>query len=85
MTCRACLFAATVLCTRTMTMSTGHVFAHLELFSDTLVDFLKRQTNFQSEVTAPVLLRTATAAPEPSEAMTTEYVTEHGEDVVHIH
>ncbi len=85
--CGTCLRAASGLSTAAMTVRACDVLAHLELFGHAVCDFAHRQFHFQSQVAASVLLRPALASSETSEATGTsaEDVTEHGENVVHVH
>ena len=76
----ACLGAAAV------AMRTSDVLAHLELLGDAMGYLLQRQLDLQTEVAAAMNLRTALATTESLEASpAAKDVTEHGEDVVHVH
>jgi len=66
-------------------MLTCHILAQLEFLRDTLIDLFECQAHFQAKVIAPMLLRTALATAKTSEAMTSEDVAKHGEDIVHVH
>ena len=85
MTSRALLFTRAILGTRAMTVFAGYVLAYFELLGDALADFFQRKPNLQAQVAAAILLRAACPASETTEAVTTKDVTEHREDVVHIH
>ena len=65
-------------------MWTVDIRAYLEFLGDALIDFLKCQLHFQTQVTASVLLRTTRTA-ETSESVAAEDVAEHREDVIHVH
>lgn len=90
MTCRASLGLCPSFAACAMTVRAVDIFPDLEFLGHAIRDFLQREVNGQSEVgtfglrrlTCPV----ATEAPaETSETMTSEDVSEHGEDVIHIH
>ena len=91
MTRRTRLRLSTAFSASAFTFVADHILSHFELLRHATGDILQRQFHFQSQVGATVYaLATATSSAKTAEAtestlVTTEDVTEHGEDVVHIH
>ena len=86
-TCGAGLAATVALGTRTVTVSAGDVFSHLELLGDARIDFLESQSHLQAQVAASVYLRATTASTTEatSEAVSAEDIAKHREDIIHVH
>ena len=88
-TCRTSLACATLLCARTVTMSTCNVLLHLELLCGSGCNLLERKRHLYAQIgTAVLRFLTLTSTAKASEAaestaMSAEHVTEHREDIVH--
>ena len=84
-TCGALLLLASGLGTTTVTMWAVDVLAHLEFLGNAGVYLLECQLNLKTKVASAMLLWATLSATEATETVTTEYIAEHREDVVHIH
>ena len=89
-TCMACFWLCTAFASCTMTFLTSNILANFEFLGNTCGNFLQSEFYFHAQIASLILLA-STAATKTSaksaetSAVSSEDVSKHGEDVIHIH